>query len=173
MVQYRRNYIEGGTYFFTVALRDRKAATLVERIEELREAVRSVKREKAFRIDAWVVLPDHLHAIWSLPRGDADFSGRWRAIKARFTRAVIRAGVAAQGNNTGEYNLWQRRFWEHTIRDERDYARHVDYIHYNPVKHRLVNQARDWPHSTFHRYVSMAVYSKDWGERVLEVDGHD
>lgn len=171
MVQYRRNRIEGGTYFFTVALRDRNGTLLVDWIDTLREVVRSVRHERPFHIDAWVVLPDHLHAMWRLPEGDFDYSVRWQSIKARFTRALAKADIAVRRNSKGEGEVWQRRYWEHTIRDELDYERHVNYVHYNPVKHGLVGRVCDWPHSTFHRYARAGLYSVDWGGGVMAGDG--
>jgi putative transposase len=170
MVQYRRNKIEGGTYFFTVALHDRERALLTEHIQELRTSVRTVMHEKPFHIDAWAVLPEHLHAIWTLPANDDDYSGRWRSIKSCFTRTIAKAGADITRNAKGEYNVWQRRYWEHTIRDDRDYETHMNYIHYNPVKHGHARQVRDWPHSTFHRYVAEGVYPADWGGSVSETD---
>ena len=169
-------YVPGGTYFFTVNLAQRGGDLLVREVEALRDAVRLTKEEHPFGIDAFVVLPDHLHAVWTLPEGDADFSVRWGAIKARFTRRVgfhpTRAGgetgvfgEAAGGvgyNPTrrspskmrkGDAGIWQRRFWEHCIRDEADFAAHVDYCHWNPVKHGLVERAEDWPFSTVHRAI--------------------
>ena len=166
MVFYRRNWISGGTYFFTVTLADRRSQVLIKHLVLLREAFRCVRRERPFRIDVVVVLPDHLHTIWSLPEGDSDYPGRWRAIKSRFTRAVRERDVPLISNTKGEYNLWQRRYWEHTIRDEDDLQRHVDYIHYNPVKHGLVKRVADWPYSSFHRYVRLGRISPDWGSDV-------
>jgi len=116
-------------------------------------------------IDAIVVLPDHLHAVWTLPPNDADFPGRWKAIKRHFTHALLTHGVSLARNAKGEYSLWQRRYWEHTIRDETDLQRHVDYIHYNPVKHDVVARASAWPFSSFHRYVRLGWLSADWGGR--------
>ena len=162
MVLYRRNRVPGGTYFFTVTLRNRTLSLLVDRIDDLRESVRKVLRDKPFQIDAWVVLPEHLHAVLTLPPGDDDYSGRWKLIKGRFSHALAKAGIPIEKNLRGEYNLWQGRFWEHTIRDENDFARYVDYIHYNPVKHGLVNRVEDWPYSTFHRYVKAGMYPADW-----------
>jgi putative transposase len=162
MVRYRRNFVPGGTYFFTVTLADRRSRALVEHIGALRAAFRATRRERPFAIDAIVILPDHLHAVMTLPPGDADFSGRWRRIKSRFTRALAAAGATFPSDRTGEYALWQRRFWEHTIRDERDFARHVDYIHINPLKHCLVTRVVDWPYSSFHRYVGRGLLPRDW-----------
>lgn len=171
MVQYRRNRVAGGTYFFTVTLRDRKATTLVDHVDALRVAFRQVRHQRPFVIDAVVVLPDHLHAIWTLPPKDADYAGRWRGIKSHFTRALSKAGVKLARNPKGEYNLWQRRYWEHTIRNETDMARHVDYIHYNPVKHGYVTSVVDWPYSSFHRYMDDGTYPADWGMNEINFDG--
>jgi putative transposase len=169
MVGYRRNFIPGGVYFFTVTLAHRRSTALVDHIGALRAAFRVCRRERPFAIDAIVVLPDHLHAILTLPPEDADFSGRWRRIKGHFSSYMIaRAAVTARHAN-GRYALWQRRFWEHTIRDEGDFARHVDYIHFNPVKHGFVHQVRDWPYSSFHRYVRRGLLAADWGGDVREI----
>src|SRR5579872_2724577 len=151
MVSYRRNYCLGGCYFFTVNLRNRKSKILVEYIELLRCAMRHVQQEKHYEIKSMVVLPEHLHCIWQLPSKDANYSQRWKEIKKYFTQGVKQAGVYLEKNNKGEYNLWQRRFWEHTIRDERDFENHVNYIHYNPVKHGYVKRVKDWPYSSFHQ----------------------
>ena len=168
MVRYRRNQVEGGTYFFTVTLVDRRSTVLVDYIDALRAAFRAARRERPFAVDAIVILPEHLHAILSLPPGDSEFSGRWRRIKGHFSSGMIAAGMPVKRHANGELALWQRRFWEHTIRGEDDFARHVDYIHYNPVKHGLVSRVRDWPHSSFHRYVRQGVLPEDWGGVVTE-----
>lgn len=162
MVRYRRNCVPGGTYFFTVTLADRTSSVLIDHINVLRAAFRIARQERPFTIDAIVILPDHLHSIWTLPPDDADFSGRWRRIKASFTHRLAAAGVPVERHRNGDYALWQRRFWEHTIRDEADFARHVDYVHFNPVKHVLVSRVRDWPHSSFHAYVRRGVLPADW-----------
>jgi putative transposase len=163
MVQYRRNRIAGGSYFFTVTLRDRHARLLTAHIDALRESFRTVRARHPFTLDAVVVLPEHLHAVCTLPAADADYSGRLRRIKAMFTRALVTRGVPLHRDSRGEYALWQRRFWEHTIRDEDDLRRHVDYIHFNPVKHGLVRAVQNWPHSSFHRYVKQGLLPADWG----------
>ncbi len=168
MVRYRRNFVAGGTYFFTVTLDDRTSSALVEHVGALRAAFRTARQERPFKIDAIVVLPDHLHAIWTLPVDDADFSSRWKRIKASFTRRLVVAGVPVARHSNGEYALWQRRFWEHTIRDERDFERHIDYVHFNPVKHGLVSRVGDWPHSSFHRYVRQGLLPSDWAGDVDE-----
>jgi putative transposase len=170
MVSYRRNFIPGGTYFFTVTLADRRSDALVRNVDALRRAFRTARRERPFVVDAIVILPDHLHAILTLPPNDADFSGRWRRTKGHFSRGLIDAGTRVKRHANGELALWQRRFWEHTIRDEADFSRHVDYIHFNPVKHGLVSRVRDWPHSSFHRYVREGLLSEDWaGDSTEEV----
>ena len=162
MVRYRRSFVAGGTFFFTVTLADRTSSASVDHVEALRAAMASTRLHHPFTIDAVVVLPDHLHIVMTLPEGDADYSNRWRLIKRRFTDSVIKplTPVARRGN--GELALWQRRFWEHTIRDEGDFERHVDYVHFNPVRHGVVTSARDWPHSSFHRYVRRGLLPEDW-----------
>lgn len=163
MVNYRRNLVAGGTYFFTVNLRDRRANTLTTNIELLRESFRLVKHQKPFEIVAIVVLPDHKHMIMELSDEDDDYAGRWRAIKSHFSRKLRKAGAQLQPNAKGELGIWQRRFWEHQIRDDRDMQAHVDYIHYNPVKHAHVRRVVDWPYSSFHRFVERGDLASDWG----------
>jgi putative transposase len=139
MPDYRRNRVPGGTFFFTVNLLDRRSDLLVIQIDALRGAVRQVRARAPFHIDAWVVLPDHMHCLWTLPEGDADFPGRWRAIKKGFSKSLRdgepRSPVMIR---RGERGIWQRRYWEHTIRHEQDFATHFDYVHFNPVKHGFV-----------------------------------
>jgi len=163
MPQYTRAYLPGGTYFFTVALLERRRALLVEHIDDLRAAFRAVRMHWPFRTEAIVVLPDHLHCIWTLPAGDADFSNRWFLIKRQFLRGIPRGEPLSRRRQVkGERGIWQRRFWEHVIRDEDDFAAHVDYIHYNPVKHGHVHRVADWPHSSFHRFVAKGTLPADW-----------
>jgi putative transposase len=162
MVRYRRNFLAGGTFFFTVTIADRRSSILVDHIAALRNAFRVTRRERPFAIEAIVVLPDHLHAVLTLPGADADFSGRWRRIKGHFSSALTDAGFDLPRASNGDLTLWQRRFWEHTIRDENDFERHVDYIHFNPIRHGLVRRVRDWPHSSFHRYVREGLLAEDW-----------
>ncbi len=162
MVAYRRNFVPGGTYFFTVTLRDRSSRLLVERIDDLRAAYARVQRDRPFTTDAIVVLPEHLHCVWTLPDGDADYSARWRAIKSRFTMACRKAGLSMLKDLSGAYDVWQRHFWEHTIRDERDFENHVAYIHFNPVKHGHAARPADWAHSSIHKYVERGVVNADW-----------
>jgi REP-associated tyrosine transposase len=171
MVRYRRNFLSGGTFFFTVTLADRHSTVLVDHVAALRGAFRATRRERPFMIEAIVVLPDHLHAMLTLPSADADFSGRWRRIKGHFSGALIDAGLEIPRASNGDLALWQRRFWEHTIRDENDFERHVDYIHFNPIRHGLVERVRDWPHSSFHRYVKEGLLPQDWAGRISDVSG--
>ena len=171
MVRYRRNFVTGGTYFFTVTLADRSARTLIEHITHLRHAVRQTRISQPFDIDAIVVLPDHLHMVMTLPEGDADYPNRWRLIKRRFTDAVLKSESLVARRPNGEAALWQRRYWEHTIRDEKDFERHVDYIHFNPVKHSLVGRVQDWPYSSFHRYVRQGVLPRDWAGDFASTSG--
>jgi len=163
MTDYRRHRVPGGTYFFTVNLYDRRSDLLTRNIDILREAVRKVRVQAPFHIDAWVVLPDHLHCVWTLPDEDVDFSGRWQAIKTAFSKHIPPGEFRSVSRlKKGERGIWQRRFWEHTIRDDKDYGAHIDYIHFNPVKHGLVAHAADWPYSSFHRLVAAGCYPADW-----------
>ncbi len=163
MPDYRRYRVPGGTYFFTVNLLERRLDLLVRHIDDLREAVRATKRERPFHIDAWVVLPDHMHCVWTLPPGDDDFSNRWKNIKIRFVQKLPRTERRSSVRIAkGERAIWQRRFWEHLIRDENDYMRHVDYVHWNPMKHGLVTKIKDWPYSSFHRYAREGLYPDNW-----------
>ena len=163
MVAYRRNPLPGGSFFFTVVLKDRRSALLVDHIDLLRQAFRRAREKQPFLVVAMAVLPDHLHAVLTLPAHDADFPRRWRRIKALFTRSLVACGSTVERNGKGEYSLWQRRFWEHTIRDDADLQRHVDYVHFNPVKHGLVEEVNAWPYSSFHRYVRLGWLAADWG----------
>jgi putative transposase len=163
MTNYRRNFISGGSYFFTVNLADRRLRLLTEQIALLRTATRYAQVRHPFEIAAAVILPDHLHAIWNLPEGDADFALRWRLIKSAFSRGLPSGErISASRARKAERGIWQRRYWEHTLRDENDFARHFDYIHFNPVKHGHVGRVSDWPFSTFQRMVKLGVYPQDW-----------
>ncbi|KNC94863.1 REP-associated tyrosine transposase [Trabulsiella odontotermitis] len=154
MSNYRRHYVPGGTWFFTVNLQNRQSDLLTRHITQLRRATSFVKRTKPFVINAWVILPEHMHCIWTLPDNDSDYSGRWRDIKKTFSRTIERRYV------------WQPRFWEHTIHNEHDFRRHMDYIYINPVKHGHVQKVVDWPFSTFHRDVRDGLYPADWASEV-------
>ena len=161
MPNYRRARNAGATYFFTVVTAQRRPLlATAEAVATLRQSVAEVRRQMPFSIDAWVVLPEHMHAIWTLPLNDFDFSIRWGKIKAGFTRHCGEAHTSAIGHNAG---LWQPRFWEHVVRDEADLVAHMDYVHYNPVKHKHVTRAIDWPYSSFHRCVRLGIYAADWG----------
>jgi putative transposase len=167
MPNYRRAFVAGGCWFFTVNLLDRRSRMLTDEIEALREAVRATRGRYPFHIDAMVVLPDHLHAVWTLPPGDADFPMRWRLIKARFVKTLPQQErLDAVRRARGERGIWQRRFWEHLIRNDADYARHVEYCYINPVKHGLATSVRDWPHSSFHRDVRAGIFPEDWAGNV-------
>ena len=163
MSNYRRARVPGATYFFTVNLRDRRSDLLVREIDLLRATVRATRVRHPFHIDAWVVLPEHMHCIWTLPADDCDFAKRWKIIKAAFSRRLPAHGTpnAAQ-TARGERGIWQRRYWEHLIRDDLDYRHHYDYLHYNPVKHRYVARVADWPWSSFHRSVREGIYAPGW-----------
>lgn len=174
MATYRRAPVEGGTYFFTVCTYRRDYDLTAEPIgTALRNAFRAVRSTHPFTLDAIVLLPDHLHCIWTLPEGDADFSMRSGLIKRLTSRAAkpsVRQHVSSSRAKRHESGLWQRRFWEHQIRDEADFARHVDYIHWNPVKHRHVTHVAAWPYSSFHRFVRLGILPRDWATDDLDGD---
>ena len=161
MPNYRRLYVSGGTYFFTVTLADRRSRLLVEHAPALRDAWRFTFRRMPFRTIAYVVLPDHLHCMWRLPDGDTDFSTRWKVLKARFSRAIHRTEDAAIRLRGGERGVWQRRFWEHLVRDQRDFDAHIRYIHDNPVRHGHALHRDDWPWSSWPRYKALQTWPED------------
>ncbi|MEH3023174.1 MAG: transposase [Pseudomonas oryzihabitans] len=164
MSRFRRARVPGASYFFTVVLADRRSDLLTRHIDLLRETVRATRLRHPFQIDAWVTLPDHLHCVWTLPEGDADFALRWKVIKFGFSKRLpADEGRTATQQARGERGVWQRRYWEHLLRDEQDYQRHLDYIHFNPVKHGHVEAVKDWPYSSFHRSVREGLYPADWG----------
>ncbi len=162
MVNYRRNRAAGGTYFFTVNLEDCRSTLLVDHVSTLLRSIFNVKRHHPFVIEAMVIMPDHFHAVWTLPPGDSDYIRRLQLLKAQFTKHLLSAGILINRNRRGEYDLWQKRFWEHTIRDDFDFEAHVNYVHINPVKHGYVKRANDWPYSTIHQYVEKGVLAADW-----------
>jgi len=164
-MDYRRVWHQGGTYFFTVNLLQRKGNDLLVRhVQVLREAVKEVKARHPFKIHGWVVLPEHFHCVLELPPDDTDYATRFRLVKVGFSKALPKTERrSAVRVRRGERGIWQRRYWEHVIRDEADYRAHLDYIHYNPVKHDWVKQVKDWPYSTFHYWVRQGVYPFDWG----------
>ena len=169
MPEYRRYYTDGAMVFFTVVAHERRKLFEEELARKcLREALAKIQAKRPFTIDAVVLLPDHLHMIWTLPKEDGDFSLRWRRIKAEFTDRYLEAGGVEGERSVSrckrkERGIWQRRFWDHVIRDELDFERHLDYIHYNPVKHGYVKCPRDWPYSSFQRWVERGVYEPNWG----------
>jgi putative transposase len=164
MPHYRRAHVPGGSYFFKVALLERRRSLLTAHIDALRAAFRSVHIQRPFRIDAIVILPDHLHCIWTLPPKDADFSTRWRLIKSSFARVVAPGERLSPRRRTKhERGIWQPRFWEHAIRDQRDFDAHLDYIHFNPVKHGWVSRVADWPHSSFSSIRALGVVPTGMG----------
>jgi len=172
MRTYKRLRIPGGTYFFTLTLAERHGNDLLTRhVAALGSAFRQTLADRPVSVEAIVVLPDHLHCIWRLPAGEDDFPTRWRLIKARFSRQIP-AGerISRSRARRGERGLWQRRYWEHVIRGEQDLRRHMDYIHYNPVKHGYVASPRDWPFSSLHRWIARGVYETGWAAPVDVVD---
>lgn len=166
-MQYRRAKTPGASYFFTIVTHNRRPLLCEpENINLLREAFRYVMKKHPIKIDAIVILPDHLHCIWTLPEKDADFSTRWRLIKSYFSRQChdyYQGKMNQSRQQKREKSIWQRRFWEHQIRDDRYFINHVEYIHYNPVKHELVKSPKDWQYSSFSRYVESGVYDAMWG----------
>ena len=182
MPEYRRYYVDGAMVFFTLVTHGRRKLFDEELARScLHNALVTVGKKRPFTIDAVVLLPDHLHMIWTLPAGDGDFSVRWRRIKSEFTKCYLSAGGhegprSSSRRKRNERGIWQRRFWDHVIRDELDFERHLDYIHYNPVKHGLVQNACDWPYSSFQRWVERGVYEPNWGSAetsVLKFDDLD
>ena len=172
MPQYVRAKFKGSVFFFTVVLAERPSNLLIEEIDRLRKSYRTVQKSLPFETVAVCVLPDHIHCIWALPEGDADFSARWSLIKSGFSRGLD-PGMSRSASKMAkrEKGIWQRRYWEHAIRDDVDLERHVDYIHFNPVKHGHVTRVMDWPHSSFHRYVEGGSLAADWGGDVKDIPG--
>ena len=166
-MEYRRAKIFGGTYFFTVVTYGRKGIlTDPANVTLLRNAFRHVMEKQPFKIDAFVLLPDRLHCIWTLPDEDIDFPKRWKSIKSYFTRKCLpeyRNIPNGARIKKKEQAVWQRRYWEHLIRDDDDYLRHVEYIHYNPVKHGHSRTPGEWAYSSFHKYVRQGKYDYNWG----------
>lgn len=172
MSQYRRAKIEGGVFFFTVTRADRSSDLLVRHIDRLRQIYSSIQQRFPFETIAICVLPDHLHALWSMPADDADFPLRWGLIKSGFSRGLPSDARRTQSKIAKrEKGIWQRRYWEHAVRDDDDLERHVDYIHFNPVKHGYVSRVYDWPHSSFRRYVARGLLPMDWGGDAKDTGG--
>lgn len=163
-MHYRRANTPGATYFFTVNLAERKAGLLVQHIDLLRSALATIKQRHPFRIEALVVMPDHLHALWTLPEGDGSYATRWSLIKAGFSRGLPKIERVNESRiKKRERGIWQRRYWEHQIRDDADFERHVDYIHFNPVKHGHASSPVDWPYSSIHEYIRQGKLPEAWG----------
>ena len=166
MSNYIRSQVAGATYFFTLALAQRNTNLLTDNIELLRQAYQRANALHPFTTISICILPDHIHAIWQMPIDDGNYALRWRMIKSQVSRNFNANEQRSSSKiKHREKGIWQRRYWEHQIRDDNDLQRHVDYIHYNPVKHGLVSNVKDWPHSTFHRYVKDGVYAENWGGR--------
>ena len=155
MPNYIRSKKRGGTFFFTVNLHNRQSSALIDHIELLRESVSYVLKHRPFYIVAWVVLPDHIHAVWTLPEDDNDYSRRWQLIKQLFTKKLWSL-------TGGQHAVWQNRFWEHEIRSEDDLNKHINYCYLNPVKHGYVSSTVDWPYSSFHRDVELGLFDQHW-----------
>lgn len=183
MATFRRSLTPGGAYFFTVNTHRRQRLLTDPQIYvALKRAIRRVKRSRPFDIEAFVLLPDHIHCIWRLPAGDMNYAMRWSLIKRQVGQAVrdrLAEGVTASRAKRRELGLWQRRFWEHRIKDDDDFMRHVAYIRFNPVKHGYVQRVKDWPYSSFHAHVRQGLCSIDWaacsdgGGVYGEALGHD
>jgi putative transposase len=174
-MRYRRAFVAGGSFFFTLVTEKRRPLLAsADAVGTLREAFRLVRSSRPFELDAIVILPDHLHCIWTLPPGDADFATRWRLIKTWFTKhcaPALRSLPNSLQKSRREQALWQHRYWEHLLRDERDFDRHVEYIHYNPVKHGYAASPMEWPHSSFRRYAEAGIYAAGWGQGVVDFEG--
>ena len=174
MPDYRRAWHPGGTYFFTINILQRcNDDLLISHFDVFRNIVSSVQKRHSFHIHGWVVLPDHMHCVIELPLNDTDFATRWRLIKMGFSKALPKTEqLSAVRVKRGERGIWQRRYWEHLIRDEADFRAHMDYVHINPVKHGLVKCVSDWPYSTFHRLVLEGVYPPNWGGGMEDITGY-
>lgn len=176
-MKYKRLLIPGASYFFTVATHNRRSIFNNEQsIAVLKNAFRAVRIKHPFDIDAIVVLPNHIHCIWTLPENDTDYAKRWRLIKTWFTKhcdVALRVDPDDSRKARNEQAIWQHRYWEHVIRDEKDLTNHIGYIHYNPVKHGYVNSVSDWRYSSFHRHVEKGWLEENWGESESEIDFED
>ena len=170
MSRYRRDNAPGATWFFTVVTFNRQNVLCDEPVRTaLREAIQFTRRDWPFRVDAWVLLPNHMHCLWTLPGGDMDFPIRWNLIKRRTSNALKDRYFRPEWTNSSrisrrELTFWQRRFWEHRIRDNEDFELHTRYIHYNPVKHGLCNRPTDWPYSSLHSFIRNGILPADWSD---------
>lgn len=171
-MNYRRSRSKGGCYFLTINLSNRKQSLLTQHIKALRRSFRKVKDRHHFHLDAIVVLPDHIHMIMTLPPNDSNYSKRVMLFKTHFTRQIPRVeSISPSRASKGERGIWQRRFWEHLIRDEEDYINHINYIHYNPVKHGYVDRPVDWQYSSIHKYIKDGVLQTSWGSTAPIISG--
>src|SRR5215475_348490 len=171
MSNYRRADVKSGAFFFTVALANRSSSLLIEEITRLRRIYQTVQKRRPFETIAICIMPDHIHALWWLPENDCDYAARWSLIKSGFSRGLDAQPRSRSKISKREKGIWQRRYWEHAIRDDADLERHVDYIHFNPVKHRYVTRVADWPHSSFHRFVERGLHVSDWGGDMKDIAG--
>jgi putative transposase len=171
MLDYRRAEVKGGIFFFTVALAGRSSNLLIEEVDRFRNAYRTVQQRRPFETIAICILPDHIHALWGMPEDDPDFSTRWNLIKSGVSRGIDDRLRSPSKILKREKGVWQRRFWEHAVRDDADLERHIDCIHFNPVKHGKVTRVADWPHSSFHRFVERGLLPSDWGGDLKEIAG--
>ena len=169
MPNYRQIHAPGGTYFFTVVTCDRMPILSSEpNIELLKKITRETQRNHPFDQIAYCILPDHIHCIWTLPVSDKDYCTRWMLIKARFSREYkpgsdVEEHISDSRARKRERDVWQRRFWEHAIRNDEDLSKHIDYIHFNPIKHGVVKRLSDWKWSSFHEFIDGGYYDKNWG----------
>ncbi|WP_435950241.1 REP-associated tyrosine transposase [Psychrobacter sp. DM8] len=177
MPRYIRSYTQGATYFFTlVSYNRRKILCEPDFLKAFKSSIRQIQQQYPFEIIAWVQLPDHIHCIWQMPENDANYSMRWSQIKRLTTQACpqyhsTKDALSLSEVKRNERGIWQRRFLEHQIRNESDFIKHMDYLHYNPVKHGLVDKVADWPYSSFHRYVRQGFYAEDWGGSIVFLEG--
>ncbi len=176
MPRFRRNYVPGGTYFFTLVMHRRRPILTTPLARRCLRGALTAERERApFELVAIALLPDHLHAVWTLPDGDANFTLRWQRIKEGFTRRYL-VGGGTEAEITGarsqrrERGVWQPRFWEHTVRDEDDFDRCLTYVHYNPVKHGLADAPGEYPWSSFQKFVDRGWYEPTWGTGAVPAD---
>lgn len=174
MPRYVRSNTKGATYFFTlISYNRRKILCENDLLKAFKDSIKVIQQHYPFEIIAWVQMPDHLHCIWKLPDNDADYSMRWSQIKRLTTQACPQYHLpihelSPSKISRNERGVWQRRFFEHQIKSEADFIKYMDYIHYNPVKHRLVERAIDWPYSSFHRHIKAGNYSADWGSNSID-----
>lgn len=173
MRTYIRDKTKGGCYFLTLCLENRPSSLLTDNVELFRNAYKVTKQNHSFTLDAMVLMPDHIHLMITLPKDSDNFSVIIASLKSHFSRQINLLnpdlGISSSRQKKRESGIWQRRFWEHKIRDEIDFLHHVEYIHYNPVKHGYTGSPKDWQFSTFHRFVEQGIYDKDWGSETLPV----